>query len=254
MTVEDEKAYLNVYNDAYDIDIDVDEVYGLEHFVQYRDIGPFFILSDAKAYLKYQGHNLKQPRTFTYGEAYGDQGDYAVLYDFLMETGKDLLDKETEYLLYGEQLRPDLIPLIVCRSSEHDIRLRFSSPTYGSLFGMEPDDSRPYQERTCKLVFDLHVQQQFVKIDSYKNGGYWHTSTALATCKVTTRDNTPIFTSMMNAFGFNEVADAVKETCPILTSGMKVDMKPELRAFVEKLVNYMRYSKLKCPKNKCNVG
>lgn len=54
----------------------------------YDQVAPFFILDEAKQYMKYQGHNLHEPRVFTYGAGYGDQGEYRHFWELLMTIGK----------------------------------------------------------------------------------------------------------------------------------------------------------------------
>ncbi|WP_390621039.1 hypothetical protein [Brevibacillus massiliensis] len=56
----------------------------------YEKVAPFFILEEAKRYMKYQGHNLHSPRVYTYGMGYGDQGEYGHFWELLMTIGKQL--------------------------------------------------------------------------------------------------------------------------------------------------------------------
>lgn len=56
----------------------------------YEKVAPFFILEEAKRYMNYQGHNLHEPRVYTYGTGYGDQGEYVHFWDLLLTLGKQL--------------------------------------------------------------------------------------------------------------------------------------------------------------------
>lgn len=85
-------ADLDDYWDAYGIDANTISYYRREK--DYRDVSIHFTLKEAKRYMQYQGHNLKQPRTYTYGPGYGDRGDWETLRTFLYEEGKKLLAEE----------------------------------------------------------------------------------------------------------------------------------------------------------------
>lgn len=59
----------------------------------YEDVAYFFILEEAQKYLKYQAHNLHEPRTYTVSAGYSNQGEYRHFYDLLIGIGKQLLGK-----------------------------------------------------------------------------------------------------------------------------------------------------------------
>lgn len=58
--------------------------------VYWEKIAFFFIKEEAKKYLQYQGHNLHQPRIYTYGAGYGNEGDYIPFRDLLLHIGQTL--------------------------------------------------------------------------------------------------------------------------------------------------------------------
>jgi hypothetical protein len=72
------------------------EVYGVEPVVfaweeeDYEDVAFFFILEEARRYIKYQGHNLKEPRTYTYDAGYSNEGEYHHFWDLLFKLGEQL--------------------------------------------------------------------------------------------------------------------------------------------------------------------
>lgn len=53
-----------------------------------------FTLQSARDYIKYQGHNLRCPRTHTAGPGYSNKGDYELFFDFLMAAGTSLLEQD----------------------------------------------------------------------------------------------------------------------------------------------------------------
>jgi len=59
----------------------------------WQDIAFFFILEEAKKYIKYQGHNLKNPRIYTFG-GYGNKGEYHHFWELLFNLGKQLISEE----------------------------------------------------------------------------------------------------------------------------------------------------------------
>ncbi len=63
----------------------------------YRPVSYHFTLQSAREYIKYQGHNLKHPRTFTATPGYGHQGDYEHLFDFMMSAGTFLLEFDQNF-------------------------------------------------------------------------------------------------------------------------------------------------------------
>lgn len=74
------------------------EAYGLTKdnynrcYVEYywKPVAFFWILDEAKKYLKYQGHNLCSPRTYTMGPGYAHRGGYAEFWDLLFNLGVKL--------------------------------------------------------------------------------------------------------------------------------------------------------------------
>lgn len=56
----------------------------------YKDVAFFFILKEAKNYIHYQGHNLKEPRTYSDSPGYSNQGEYEHFYDLLLRMGQKL--------------------------------------------------------------------------------------------------------------------------------------------------------------------
>lgn len=61
---------------------------------KYRTVAYFFILENAKEYLKYQSHNLTNPRTYTVSCGYANKGEYEPFFDLLMTLGTQL-NKQT---------------------------------------------------------------------------------------------------------------------------------------------------------------
>lgn len=82
--VYDVDSYLEAYG------LEDDYCYKAETKYYYEPVAFFFILDEAKRYMKYQGHNLNNPRTYTYGPGYSNCGDYEHFYSLLMKIGKQL--------------------------------------------------------------------------------------------------------------------------------------------------------------------
>jgi len=79
-----EKDYL----EAYGID---EKVYHKVHIAYYYETKAiFFILDEAKRYIEYQGHNLKNPRTYTVGAGYANKGEYQHFWELLFKMGQKL--------------------------------------------------------------------------------------------------------------------------------------------------------------------
>ena len=76
------------YFEAYGIPKDFYTECHIEKY--YEDAARFFILAEAKRYIEYQGHNLCNPRTYTYGPGYANHGDYESFWDLLYGMGKML--------------------------------------------------------------------------------------------------------------------------------------------------------------------
>jgi hypothetical protein len=74
----DEKSYCEAYDLAWD-GISIASKREVPETVAY-----FFTLTEAKRYMEYQKHNLRNPRTYTVGGGYGNNGDYEPFWDLLM--------------------------------------------------------------------------------------------------------------------------------------------------------------------------
>lgn len=85
--INDENDYFRaygVYEDIIKCSVDI----------EYDTIAYFFILENAREYIKYQGHNLTDPKTFTVSGGYSNKGEYEPFYDLLMSIGTQLLGGE----------------------------------------------------------------------------------------------------------------------------------------------------------------
>lgn len=56
----------------------------------YEDVAFFFILEEARRYMKYQSHNLKEPRTYTFSAGYANDGEYHHFWELLFSIGERL--------------------------------------------------------------------------------------------------------------------------------------------------------------------
>lgn len=56
----------------------------------YVPVAYFFILDEAKRYIEYQRHNLRQPRTYTYSAGYSNYGDFVPFRNLLLTMGTQL--------------------------------------------------------------------------------------------------------------------------------------------------------------------
>lgn len=82
--INDENDYFRaygVYEDIIKCSVDI----------EYDTVAYFFILENAREYIKYQGHNLTDPKTFTVSGGYSNKGEYESFYDLLMSVGMKLL-------------------------------------------------------------------------------------------------------------------------------------------------------------------
>ncbi|MED3550166.1 hypothetical protein [Cytobacillus praedii] len=50
----------------------------------------FFIRDEAKRYMKYQKHNLNEPRVYTYSAGYANYGDFVPFRELLLSIGQQL--------------------------------------------------------------------------------------------------------------------------------------------------------------------
>lgn len=60
----------------------------------WEKVAYFFIREEAKKYLEYQKHNLREPRIYTYSAGYGNEGDFIPFRNLLMEIGTELNKEE----------------------------------------------------------------------------------------------------------------------------------------------------------------
>ncbi len=82
--VVDEESYFNAYG------IEKGFYYKVHTEKYYETVAYFFILDEAKEYIKYQGHNLHNPRTYTAGAGYSNKGEYHHFWKLLFNLGKQL--------------------------------------------------------------------------------------------------------------------------------------------------------------------
>lgn len=89
LDITGEEVNISNYDDYF-------KAYGIEWVVmswekeEWKDIAFFFILEEAKRYMKYQSHNLKSPRTYTYHAGYANEGEYHHFWELLFDIGKQL--------------------------------------------------------------------------------------------------------------------------------------------------------------------
>ena len=57
---------------------------------RYKTVAYFFILENAKKYIKEQSHNLTEPRTYTVHRGYSNEAEYEPFFDLLMNIGTKL--------------------------------------------------------------------------------------------------------------------------------------------------------------------
>jgi len=91
--VEGETFVVDTYEDyfrAYGVDV---PCMGYEMSF-YKDVAFFFILKEAKKYIRYQSYNLKEPRTYSFGPGYANKGEYEHFYQLLYDIGKKLNEME----------------------------------------------------------------------------------------------------------------------------------------------------------------
>ncbi len=81
----DFEDYLTFYG------LDPENILRCSVIVRYRTVAYFWILENARQYIKYQGHNLTNPRTYTVGGGYSNKGEYESFFDLLMAAGTALL-------------------------------------------------------------------------------------------------------------------------------------------------------------------
>lgn len=77
----------NDYFEAYGITSPIERLSAVR---RYETVAYFFILENAKAYMSYQSHHLKNPRTYTVTCGYSNKGEYESFFDLLMSIGQQL--------------------------------------------------------------------------------------------------------------------------------------------------------------------
>ncbi len=70
-----------------------EEVRVLYKIPYWEDVAFFFILDQAKSYLKYQKHNLGKSRTYTKSAGYSNYGDFNPFRELLIKIGTQLNDE-----------------------------------------------------------------------------------------------------------------------------------------------------------------
>lgn len=90
VVILDEKDYLEAYGIE---DENYSRVFSSKY---YETVAYFFILDQAKEYIKYQGHNLSNPRTYTVGAGYANKGEYHHFWELLFNLGKQLSEEAVE--------------------------------------------------------------------------------------------------------------------------------------------------------------
>ncbi|CDQ41925.1 hypothetical protein [Virgibacillus salexigens] len=78
------------YFEAYDIEL---RAIAWKDY-EWKYVASFFILDEAKRYMKYQSHNLCEPRTYTWHPGYQNQGDFVPFRNLLMKIGTQLNNEE----------------------------------------------------------------------------------------------------------------------------------------------------------------
>ena len=222
--VTDLKEYFEFYFDRFESGVDIDDINIVEEIPYNDDVGAFFILDEAKKYMKYQAHNLNQPRTYTYGEAYGSRGDYADLRDFLMETGTDLLRRESKELIHLSDIE--------YLKEENHIRIKCKIMTTSAAFGIV--EEVPDKEICGDFVCDV-LQSYNKSISSFL------TSSACAAVVIANADKTAVrFEGATDNFeGYDEVQS--------LFWPKEGNFMDSIKEFIFKMVNYIRYKQLPTP-------
>ena len=87
--IVNEKDYFEAYG------INEDKYCKVHTAYYYETKAAFFILDEAKRYMKYQGHNLDHPRTYTIGGGYANKGDYHHFWELLFSMGQKLNDESS---------------------------------------------------------------------------------------------------------------------------------------------------------------
>ncbi len=90
VVITDMRSYFEAYG------INPDDVEILSAVKSYRTVAYFFILENAREYIKYQAHNLNNPRTYTVDMGYDNRGEYESFFDLLMTIGQSLIENSQE--------------------------------------------------------------------------------------------------------------------------------------------------------------
>ena len=93
--IEDEEQVIvndEDYFTAYGISEEFYDRVCIEYY--FETVAVFFIFDEAKKYMKYQGHNLCHPRTYTIGGGYANSGEYNHFWKLLFDIGKKLNKEE----------------------------------------------------------------------------------------------------------------------------------------------------------------
>lgn len=91
-SVSGKEIFVTNYNDYF-------EVYGVKLQAMawqkeyYEKTALFFVREEAEKYVKYQAHNLNEPRIYTYSSGYANKGDYTHFWDLLMSVGTKLREE-----------------------------------------------------------------------------------------------------------------------------------------------------------------
>lgn len=96
--IVDEDDYLEAYG------IDEKAYHKCNTCYEYKTVAVFFILDEAKKYIKYQGYNLSNPRTYTISAGYANKGEYHHFWELLYNAGKKLNDRNVSRNIRGEEV------------------------------------------------------------------------------------------------------------------------------------------------------
>ncbi|MES5837747.1 hypothetical protein [Bacillus cereus group sp. MG11] len=94
---DDELITVENYNDYFQVfGVEMKEIAWRKE--SYVDVATFFVRPQAEAYMEYQSHNLNEPRIYTKGPGYANNGDFIPFRNLLFFIGTELVkgDKENE--------------------------------------------------------------------------------------------------------------------------------------------------------------
>lgn len=72
--------------------IPIQDIIKCKKVSSYETVAIFFILDEAKEYIKKQSHNLNKPRTFTCSPGYSNEGSFVEFWNLLQTAGKKLCE------------------------------------------------------------------------------------------------------------------------------------------------------------------